>query len=85
MSNISLGIDVSKLELSVALLLDKKVVRTKLSNNISGFKRLDCWLKSKKIENIKICMEATGYYSVGVANFLHERVCRESILHKIFC
>jgi transposase len=72
MSNTSLGVDVSKLELSIALLQDNKVTKTKFSNDTSGFKKLVQWLKKKKkVDNIKICMEATGPYSVGIANFLH--------------
>lgn len=73
MSNTSLGIDVSKLELSVALLQDKKVIKAKFPNKTAGFKKLDQWLKTKKVVDIKVCMEATGYYSVGAANFLHEQ------------
>ena len=38
MSNTTLGIDISKLELSVALLKDKKSIKAKFTNDNSGFK-----------------------------------------------
>lgn len=71
MSNTTLGIDVSKLELSVALLEANKPTKAKFSNDIAGFKKLDKWLNKKQIGKIKICMEATGYYSHKVSEFFY--------------
>ena len=73
MSNISLGIDVSKLELSVALLKGKKPIKRKFPNNKSGFKELHQWLQKNNTKDIKICIEATGHYSFGIANFLYHK------------
>ena len=38
MSKPILGIDVSKLDLSITLLVDKKYYQTKINNNQQGFK-----------------------------------------------
>ncbi len=73
MSNITLGIDVSKLELSVALLKDKKVIKSKFSNDKFGFKKLHQWLRKYNAIDIKLCMEATGHYCFAVANFLYHK------------
>ena len=45
MSKPILGIDVSKLDLSLSLLIDKKYYQTKIDNNQQGFKVLVKWLK----------------------------------------
>lgn len=74
MSNISLGIDVSKLELSVALLKDNRSIKLKFSNDIVGFKKLYKWLCANKATDIKMCMEATGHYCFGIADFLFEHL-----------
>lgn len=73
MSNINLGIDISKLELSVALLKDSKTIKTKVKNNKSGFKKLQDFLSRHKAKTAKICMEATGHYGFAVADFLYEK------------
>lgn len=73
MSNMTLGIDVSKLELSTALLKDKRPIKAKFSNNIAGFKKLHQWLNKNKASDIKICMEATGHYCFEVANFFYSK------------
>ena len=84
MSNISLGIDVSKLELSVALLKDNKSIKLKFSNDIVGFKKLYKWLCANKATDIKMCMEATGHYSLGIADFLYQKKCDVYIINP-FC
>lgn len=73
MSNINLGIDISKLELSVALLIDKKPIKAKFANDDSGFKKLYKWLCKNKAKTIKVCMEATGHYCFSVADFLYNK------------
>jgi len=73
MSNTTLGIDISKLELSVALLKDKKSIKAKFTNDNSGFKKLYKWLCKNNAESIKVCMEATGHYCFGVSDFLYNK------------
>ena len=74
MSKSILGIDVSKKELMLALLLDDNSIhKKKFSNDQQGFKEILKWLKSRKIEQVKACMEATGDYGTKLADFLYDK------------
>jgi len=77
----SLGIDVSKLNLSLSLgfLTDKLVkeykVHCEVSNDITGYKELLKWLKSSVDDSVDllVLMEATGVYHQGIAHYLYEQ------------
>jgi transposase len=71
MSKPILGVDVSKLDLSISLLIDKKYYQTKIDNNQQGFKTLIKWLQKHKVAKVAACMEATGSYGKLLANFLY--------------
>ena len=51
MSKPILGIDVSKLGLTISLLIDKNHYHTKVDNNKQGFEFLFKWLKQHKVKN----------------------------------
>lgn len=65
-----LGIDVSKLKLDVALLTLAEVHTASFPNNKAGFQALSQWL-ARFGTDIRVCLEATGTYSLPVARFLH--------------
>lgn len=67
-----LGVDISKSTFDVALLLDDKVKNKKFNNKNKGFLELHDWLKKKDIENLHICMEATGSYGESLATHLFD-------------
>lgn len=67
MSNIILGIDISKLTFDVSLLNDNKVKTKKFTNTFKGFLELKQWLKHKEIDTVYACMEATGGYESKLA------------------
>lgn len=75
----SLGIDVSKLNLSLTLgfltetLAKEFIPRSDVSNDISGYKELLKWLKRSADPSVDmlIVMEATGVYHQGIAHYLH--------------
>lgn len=83
MSKTVLGIDVAKSKLDVALMLNGKALMKKFDNNIKGFKLLQGWLASLKIEQVHACLEATGPYGEAVAEFLHERGHRVSVVNPL--
>lgn len=83
MSKSVLGIDVAKSKLDVALMLSGKVLVKKFDNNIKGFKLLQGWLASLRIEQVHACLEATGRYGEPVAEFLHERGHRVSVINPL--
>lgn len=69
-----LGIDISKAKFDVALSADNRTFeQAEFSNNHSGYKTLRKWLKSHKVKDLHICLEATGRYGDEVAQFLHEQ------------
>jgi transposase len=70
MSKIVLGIDVSKRDLSLALLENKRFISKTVSNSELGFKEIVTFISSKKHEKLKIYLEATGNYSITVADYL---------------
>src|SRR5215831_13929998 len=70
--NAVLGIDVAKASLEVALILaDKPVEHRQFSNDRAGFKALKGWLAKRGVQNLQVCMEATGTFSEAVACFLY--------------
>jgi transposase len=73
MAEAILGIDVSKKELSLALLFEGKYKKYKISNDLKGFERLTDWFKSQGIYQVKACMEATGSYGEKIADYLYEQ------------
>lgn len=72
MSEIILGIDVSKKTLDAALIFDNRILNKQFQNSFEGFKLLAAWLASLKITRVHACLEATGIYGEAVALFLHE-------------
>lgn len=68
-----LGIDVSKKDLSLALILNGSHKKLKISNDPKGFQDLTTWLKKENINQLKACMEATGSYGEGIADYLYEQ------------
>jgi transposase len=68
-----LGIDVSKKDLSLALIFKDSSKKLKISNDLKGFKDLTAWLEKQNIPHLKACMEATGSYGEEIADYLYEQ------------
>src|ERR1051325_1664910 len=76
------GIDVSKGGLDVVLLKAEKRESQHFTNTRTGFGKLNGWLKRREqVSNIHVCLEATGHYSEGVAEFLVEQGYRLSVVN----
>jgi transposase len=69
----TVGIDVSKLTLDVHL--HKAGLHQQFGNDLSGFKKILAWVKSKELksEDVLFCFEHTGWYCVLLGYFLHEK------------
>lgn len=68
-----LGIDVSKEWLDVALLRESPVAeKGHFDNDATGFRQLHHFLKKRKLKTGRVCLEATGYYGLEVALYLHQ-------------
>ena len=73
MSKVTLGIDVAKLKLDVALQTADKTYVKQFENAPAGFQALQVWLGSFSFPSVHACLEATGTYGDAVALFLHEQ------------
>lgn len=76
-----LGIDVSKETLDVCLLGEKDSQETQMANTRKGFNQLHHWLQKRKASDVHVCLEATGIYGLEVAQFLHEKGYRVSVVN----
>ena len=81
MSKNILGIDVSKKELVVALIIVDKIYKNKFSNDKQGFLKLCQWMKTIGADKVTACMEATGSYGEKCADFLHHKGYEVSIIN----
>ena len=84
----NLGVDVSKdiLEVVFSFLDMQQHVKVKacrkFANSLTGFKQLQKWLESKRIEQVelRILMEATGIYYEQLAWFLYQQGYQVSVI-----
>jgi len=83
MADVILGIDVSKKELSLALLLRGAFKRRKVANDMSGFKELIDWLKNQRINHVKACLEATGRYGENIADYLYDQGHKVHVINPV--
>lgn len=76
------GIDVAKEELVVCLKAETgEEQECTLKNNASGFKTLLNWLKKRKGKDAHVCLEATGVYGDEVAEELHKKGYKVSVVN----
>lgn len=79
-----LGIDISKKQLDVALLLKEEKVQHKVfSNCLEGFSQLDQWVKKESNSKVLVCMEATGVYGDSLAEFLYSQNYDVSVVNPV--
>ena len=81
MNSIILGVDISKETFDVALLISNKVKTKKFNNDQKGFSDLKQWLKNKDIHTANVCMEATGYYGIKLAQYLYDNNLKVSVVN----
>lgn len=77
------GIDVSKKKLDVALFANGKVKSKVIDNSADGHKLLLDWLGKSKapLQDLHVCMEATGVYFEPVALALHAAGMKVSVVN----
>ncbi len=81
MFSITLGIDISKDKLDVALYQADRYRNGTFSNDGDGHRRLSKWLKKHKAKEAAVCIEATGRYGDSVVLYLHEHGYRVSVVN----
>lgn len=69
-----IGIDISKKTLDVAIMVaPNKFKHYQFSNEMKGYKALLTWVSDQVQDMSLYCLEATGIYGFGVAEFLYEQ------------
>jgi len=66
-----LGIDVAKETLDTALKKEGRMLNKQFENTPSGHQQLAIWLKKQESAQAHVCLEATGQYGDGVAEYLY--------------
>ncbi|HHF7368595.1 TPA: transposase, partial [Legionella bozemanae] len=74
------GVDIAKDKFDSALEINKHYKHAVFSNNKQGYKAFLKWLEHYTISPW-VCMEATGHYSEGLADFLMEKGIRVSVVN----
>jgi transposase len=72
MSHTVLGIDVAKDTLDVALAEGERKVTKQFENTAEGHRQLAGWLAKQGSVGAHVCLEATGQYGEGVAEYLYQ-------------
>jgi transposase len=76
------GIDVAKDKLDVCLLNEAgERQRQEVNNNKTGINQLHQWLKKQGVRTGHVCLEATGIYGELVAETLHTRGYKVSVVN----
>jgi transposase len=78
--SVYVGIDVSKASLDVGVLDGTQREHAQFSNDAAGFVKLQRFLKKRRGQ-VAVCLEATGTYGEGVAEFLHAAGYRVSVVN----
>lgn len=73
MSKVTVGVDIAKLKFDVARLCEGKYKHAKFTNDVKGYADFILWLTRFGDKDIRICMEATGAYSLPLAELLADR------------
>jgi len=76
-----LGIDVGKRDLHAALLQGDRAASKSVPNSHAGMEQLRMWLKNRNVEDVHVCLEATGGWSEQVAMSLIDAGCVVSIVN----
>lgn len=73
MDKAAVGIDVAKETLDVVLKQGDLSRHATFKNTDAGYAQLEKWLVKYQAVGVPVCMEATGQYSDGVAEYLHQQ------------
>lgn len=76
-----IGVDIAKHKFDVARLCENQYRHKKFDNNAKGFAAFLDWLTGFGDPSPWVCMEATGAYSIPLAEFLVERGYRVSVVN----
>ena len=82
MTSATLGIDVSKDTLQLALLKgDSRPQKKKVTNDPSGLAELSQWLSQQKVSSVHACLEATNTNGYLVSQHLYQQSRQVSLVN----
>ena len=81
MQKTTLGIDIAKLKFDAALFRNGKFKTKVFKNNHKGFIALAEWLYKFEINDLHVCIEATGTYGEHLSYFLVEKEVAISVVN----
>lgn len=76
-----MGIDISKLTFDAAYLSNKRYINRKFNNDSKGFEQFLNWIN--KLDDVYVCLEATGIYSFDIAQFLSKNNIKIMVINPI--
>ncbi len=76
-----LGIDIAKETFDVTLIQGEQQRNGHFDNNLGGYKTLSRWIEKNGQEKGHACMEATGQYGDGLAEYLYQQEFRVSVVN----
>ena len=76
-----IGIDVSKNTLDVVMLHPRGKWHKVIDNCAHGYQQLQNWFDQQKVDSVHACLEATGQYGEGVAEFLYHQGYQVSVVN----
>ena len=77
-----LGIDLSKRYFDITLQDESgEQSHARMDNNKKGFKKLQKWLKSHKVVELHVCMEATNIYWEEISDYLYAKGYTVSVVN----
>jgi transposase len=76
-----LGIDVAKETLDIVLSDGIHMYHNQFQNTQKGYELLEMWLQKQRSDDIHVCLEATGQYGDGVAEYLYLRGLTVSVVN----
>jgi transposase len=83
MDKVAVGIDVAKDSLEVAMHVGDRLYRASFKNSGEGHAKLDRWIGKyrKTVEQVHVCLEATGRYGDEIAEYLYSQGHRISVVN----
>jgi transposase len=81
LDSIPIGVDIAKCKFDAAILRNGRYRHKVFPNTPAGFDLFLAWFKADGAERMHVVMEATGAYSVPLAEFLTDRGMRVSVVN----
>ena len=80
---IFIGLDIAKDKFDAAIMIKGKYINAVFVNSIAGFKKLKQWIEKHAVSTPWVCLEATGAYSTGVAEYLFNQNIKVSVCNPL--